>query len=74
MRLDELEHWLTTSAAAKRLGRSRQGAINLALDGRVRAVQIGAKAEDVTKPSWAFDPASIEAFVQQEQQRGAWWS
>ncbi len=74
MRLDELEHWLTTSAAAKRLDRSRQGAINLALDGRVRAVQIGAKAEDVSKPAWAFDPESVKEFVAKEQKRGAWWS
>ena len=68
MRLDELEHWLTTSAAAKKLGRSRQGTIDLAKDGRIRGVQIGARAEDVTKPSWAFDPKSIETFLAQERE------
>jgi len=39
---------------SRTLGYSRQGVINLAVDGRIRAVKTGA--------GWLYDPDSVEAF------------
>jgi len=64
--LRELEGWFTTSQAAEAVGRSRQGVINLALDGRLRAVQVGAK-HPTGRGAWIFDPASIEAFLRKRE-------
>lgn len=58
--LKELEHWMTTGQVSKRLGRSRQGVINLAEDKRLRAVKVGGQ-------SWIYDPASVEDFERREQ-------
>jgi excisionase family DNA binding protein len=52
--LRELERWLGTGQVSKKLGYSRQGVINLARDGRIRAVKTGA--------GWLYDPESVEAF------------
>jgi len=59
--LRELENWMSTGQASKRIGRSRQGTIRLAEDGRIRAAKTGA--------GWIYDPASVEAFAEQERQR-----
>ena len=69
-RLDQLEGWMTTAQAAHATGRSRQGVINLALDGRVRAVQVG-KHYAIGRPAWIFDNKSIKRFVEEEQERRA---
>lgn len=58
--IKELEGWLTTKQAAERLGRSRQGTINLAEDGRVRAVKVGGEV-------WAYDPQSVEELASRER-------
>jgi hypothetical protein len=50
----ELERWLGTGQVAKRLGYSRQGTINLAEEGKIRAVKTGA--------GWIYDPDSVEVF------------
>jgi excisionase family DNA binding protein len=50
----ELERWMGTGQVAKRLGYSRQGTINLAEEGKIRAVKTGA--------GWIYDPDSVEAF------------
>jgi excisionase family DNA binding protein len=52
--LKELERWIGTGQAAKRLGYSRQGTINLAEEGKIRAVKTGA--------GWIYDPESVEMF------------
>ena len=61
--LKELEKWMSTTQAAERLGWSRQGVINLAKQGRVRAVR--------TACGRLYDPKSVEAFAltEAEQQR-----
>ena len=51
----ELERWMGTGQVSKKLGRSRQGTINLAVDKRLRAVKTGA--------GWLYDPDSVEAFA-----------
>jgi hypothetical protein len=71
--LGELEGWMTTAQAAQAAGRSRQGIINLAKNGRVRAVQVG-QAYDTGRSVWIFDPESVKGFARKEQERGAWWS
>lgn len=43
-----------TGQVSKALGYSRQGIINLARDGRIRAVKTGA--------GWLYDPESVETF------------
>jgi hypothetical protein len=52
--LKELERWMGTGQVARELGYSRQGVINLAEDGKVRAVKTGV--------GWLYDPDSVEAF------------
>jgi excisionase family DNA binding protein len=50
----ELQRWMGTGQVAKRLGYSRQGTINLAEEGKIRAVKTGA--------GWIYDPDSVEMF------------
>jgi hypothetical protein len=50
----ELERWMGTGQVAKRLGYSRQGTINLAEEGKIRAVKTGV--------GWIYDPDSVEMF------------
>ncbi|MDP9476573.1 MAG: helix-turn-helix domain-containing protein [Actinomycetota bacterium] len=52
--LKEFEKWLSTGQAAKALGRSRQGVIDLAEEKRLRAVK--------TAAGWLYDPKSVESF------------
>jgi excisionase family DNA binding protein len=52
--LKQLERWMGTGQVAKRLGYSRQGIINLAEEGKIRAVKTGA--------GWLYDPDSVEMF------------
>jgi hypothetical protein len=49
--LKELESWLSTGQAAKKLKVSRQGAINLAENRKVRAVK--------TACGWLYDPEPV---------------
>ena len=53
--LTELEKWMSTSQVSRKLGYSRQGAINLAEARRVRAVK--------TAAGWLYDPDSVEDFA-----------
>jgi excisionase family DNA binding protein len=52
--LRELERWMGTGQVAKKLGYSRQGTINLAEEGKIRAVKTGA--------GWLYDPDSVDMF------------
>jgi hypothetical protein len=52
--LREFEQWMSTGQLSKRLGRSRQGVINLAEDKSIRAVK--------TAAGWLYDPQSVEDF------------
>jgi hypothetical protein len=52
--LRELEQWMGTGQVAKKVGYSRQGTINLAEEGKIRAVKTGA--------GWIYDPESVEMF------------
>ena len=52
--LRELERWMSTGQVSKRLGRSRQGVINLAEDKSIRAVK--------TAAGWLYDPDSVKDF------------
>ena len=72
--LQELERdWVTTLQAATILNRSRQGAINLANERKVRGVLVG-KHEPVGRGAWIFEKKSCEEFARHEKERGAWWS
>lgn len=53
--INELEHWLGTGQTAKRLGYTRQGAINLAEARKIRSVRTGA--------GWIYDPESVEEYA-----------
>ena len=55
----ELERWMGTGQVSKKLGRSRQGTINLAADKRLRAVKTGA--------GWLYDPDSVVEFLEKEK-------
>ncbi len=52
--LSELEKWMSTGQVSKRLGYSRQGAIDLAEGRKIRAVK--------TAAGWLYDPDSVETF------------
>jgi hypothetical protein len=52
--LRELERWMGTGQVSKELGYSRQGVINLAEDGKIRAVKTGA--------GWIYDPDRVDMF------------
>lgn len=58
----ELAGWYTTGQAAHRLGYSRQGVIDLAREGKVRAVYVGGEHE-YGRGTWIYDPESVEAFT-----------
>ena len=53
--LPELERWLSTSQAAKELGKTRQGAMWMAEHKRVRAVK--------TACGWLYDPEDVARLV-----------
>jgi len=55
--LRELETWLSTGQAARALGRSRQGVIDLAEARHLRAVK--------TAAGWLYDPKSIADFAEE---------
>ena len=57
--IKELEQWLSTGQSSKKLGRSRQGVIDLAEARRLRAVK--------TAAGWLYDPESVKAFAEQEK-------
>ncbi len=59
--LRELERWMGTGQVSRKLGYSRQGVINLAEDGRLRAVKTGA--------GWLYDPESVETFKARREAR-----
>jgi excisionase family DNA binding protein len=53
--LKDLERWMGTGQVAKYLSYSRQGVINLAEEGKIRAVK--------TAAGWLYDPESVEMFA-----------
>jgi hypothetical protein len=55
----DLERWMGTGQVSKKMGRSRQGVINLAQDRRLRAVKTGA--------GWLYDPDSVVEFLEKEK-------
>ena len=59
--IKELERWLSTGQASKKLGRSRQGVIDLAEARRLGAVK--------TAAGWLYDPESVEAFAERDKKR-----
>ena len=59
--LKELERWLSTGQVSRKLGRSRQGVIDLAEARRLRAVK--------TAAGWLYDPESVEAFAERESKK-----
>lgn len=59
MTLKELKSWMTTGQVSKKLGRSRQGVINLAEERRLRAVKVGGQ-------TWIYDPISVADFERKQ--------
>src|SRR3712207_5648900 len=57
--LKELEGWLSTGQAARALGRSRQGVIDLAEARHLRAVK--------TAAGWLYDPKSVSDFAAEQE-------
>jgi excisionase family DNA binding protein len=56
--LKELKGWLTTSEAASKLGKSRQGVVWLCENGRIRAVR--------TRLGWLVDPKAVQDQARKE--------
>ena len=57
VRLKELEGWLSTADVMEALGWSRQGVVNLANQGRVRAVR--------TRIGYLYDPKDVQRFKEE---------
>lgn len=62
VKLKELEGWLTSGEAAKVLGRTKPGTINLARRGEVRSVK--------TRAGWLYDPRSVAQFTETRRTEG----
>ena len=56
--MKELERWLTTSQAASKLGKTRQGITWMAENKRIRAVK--------TQLGWLIDPEAVEKLKREE--------
>ncbi len=52
---------MSTGQVSKKLGRSRQGVINLAEEKRLRAVKTGA--------GWIYDPDDVERFAREYERK-----
>lgn len=61
MKLKDFENWLTSGQVAERLGVTRQTALNLAADGRLRAVLVGRNAPG--RGTWIYDPQDVERYA-----------
>ena len=62
--IQDFEGWFTTSAAASKLGKTRQGVVWLCENRRLRAAR--------TALGWLVDPVDVEKFAQRErEQKGA---
>ncbi len=57
VRLKELEEWLSTADVVEALGWSRQGVVNLANQGRVKAVK--------TRIGYLYDPKDVQRFKEE---------
>ena len=57
VRLKELEGWLSTADVMEVLGWSRQGVVNLANQGRVKAVR--------TRLGYLYDPKDVRRFKEE---------
>jgi excisionase family DNA binding protein len=64
--LREFERWLTTSQAASKLGRSRQGVLWMLENGRLRGVK--------TQLGWLVDPEAVERMKEDELLRNMGWN
>jgi len=53
--MSEFEEWLTTSQAASKLGKSRQGVTWMVENRKLRAVK--------TQLGWLIDPKAVDKFV-----------
>ncbi len=58
----ELEKWLTTSDAANRLGKSRQGVVWMLENRKLRGAR--------TALGWLVDPADVERLEREREKRG----
>jgi hypothetical protein len=59
--LKEFEKWLTTSQAASKMGKTRQGVLWMLENGRLRGVQ--------TALGWLVDPAAVAEAKEKESAR-----
>ncbi|MBA3390674.1 MAG: helix-turn-helix domain-containing protein [Rubrobacter sp.] len=60
VKLKDLENWMGVGQMSKRLGRSRQGVINLLDEGRIRSVK--------TQIGWLADPDDVERFAREQEE------
>ena len=61
--LKEFERWLTTSEAASRMGKSRQGVVWMLENGRLRGVR--------TALGWLVDPEAVEGLEGRDRGRAS---
>ena len=64
----ELGRWMTTGQVAEKLGRSRQGVLDLVEKKELRAFLVG-KGYPGGKAIWIYDPDSVERFAREHKER-----
>lgn len=62
-RLTELEKWWTPGQVQSYTGYSRQGVLDFAREGVIRAAFVGKEHKEHGRGQWIYDPESVAAFV-----------
>ncbi len=63
VKLQELEKWWTPRQVQSYTGYSRQGILEFAKEGRIRAAFVGLAHREHGRGIWVYDPESVEEFV-----------
>ncbi len=62
-KITELERWWTPSQVQGYTGYSRQGVLDFAREGRIRAAFVGKAHKEYGRGMYVYDPESVEEFV-----------
>lgn len=63
VRLKDLENWWTPRQVQSYTGYSRQGILEFAKEGKIRAAFVGLAHKEHGRGIWVYDPESVEEFV-----------
>lgn len=64
VKVQELEKWWTPRQVQSYTGFSRQGILEFAKEGKIRAAFVGLAHKEHGRGMWIYDPVSVEEFVE----------